>query len=76
MSIWYEIKDPGDIELDGDELNVLYNSDNQGNYYVAIPIKFLTKYAKVIELETSKDNNLTHCSKCGKLKKTKKGVNV
>jgi len=43
MSIWYTIEDPEDVDIDRDcnEINILYNSDNQGNYYVAVPIKIL-----------------------------------
>lgn len=43
MSIWYEIKDIEDVEIsnDGKTLEVLYHTDNQGNWYVDIPIEFV-----------------------------------
>jgi len=43
MSIWYEIKDPADVELseDGKTVEILYKNDNTGNYYVGVPVEFL-----------------------------------
>lgn len=48
MSIWYEIKNIDDVEVseDGKEIDVLYNNDLQGNYYVSIPIDFARKVLK------------------------------
>lgn len=43
MSLWKKIKCQDDVELseDGKTLEVLYDSDNQGNYYIEIPIEFV-----------------------------------
>ena len=44
MSEWYEIKNQEDIEIskDGKVLEVLFNSNQFGNQYIEIPIKFIT----------------------------------
>ena len=45
MSIWYEIKDGSNVELsaDGTTVEVLFNTDYNGNNYVDIPIEFIKK---------------------------------
>ena len=46
MSIWYEIKDPDDIEIseDGKDFDVLFKDDFvNGNYYITIPIEMIKK---------------------------------
>lgn len=45
MSEWYEIKKQDDIEIsaDGKTLEVLFNTNQFGNQYIEIPIKFITK---------------------------------
>lgn len=37
MSSWKQVK-PEDIELDGDELNILYSTDEQGNNYLVLKL--------------------------------------
>ena len=43
MSIRYEIKDKDDVEFseDHEEIEILFNNDNTGNYYVDVPVKFI-----------------------------------
>ena len=43
MSIWYEIKNPEDIEIseDGKTVEILIGTDYSGNIYVEIPVKIL-----------------------------------
>ena len=43
MSVWYEIQTQEDVDvsLDGKFLNVLFSTDDAGNNYVEIPIKFI-----------------------------------
>ena len=45
MSTWYEIKEEEDIEIsdDGKTLEVWFNADFTGNYYVDIPIEMIVK---------------------------------
>lgn len=45
MSEWYEIKNQDDIEIsaDGKTLEILFNTNQFGNQYIEIPIKFITK---------------------------------
>lgn len=45
MSLWREIKDQDDVELskDGKTLDVLYDGDQHGNYYIEIPIEFVKR---------------------------------
>lgn len=45
MSEWYEIKNQDDIEIseDGKMLEVLFNTNQFGNQYIEIPIKFIAK---------------------------------
>lgn len=45
MILWKKIKDQDDVELseDGKTLEVLYDTDNQGNYYIEIPIEIIRK---------------------------------
>lgn len=58
MSLWKKIKDQDDVELskDGKTLDVLYDGDQQGNYYIEIPIEFV----KIALAEPSQDNALNH----------------
>ena len=51
VSIWYEIKDPDDVDLSDDKrsVDVLFNHDHNGNNYVTIPVKFLFKLLKDVE---------------------------
>ena len=48
MSIWIEIKDKDDVELsnDGKSVEVLYQTDDTGNYYIDIPIEFIKSLIK------------------------------
>jgi len=48
MSIWHEIKNPEDLEIseDGKTIEVLFNSDRFGNFYVDIPIIFIKTLLK------------------------------
>lgn len=43
MSEWYEVKDPDDVELseDGKIVQILFDTDINGNCYVEIPVKIL-----------------------------------
>ena len=43
MSVWHEIKKQEDVEVseDGKTIDVLFSSDNWGNNYIQIPIKFI-----------------------------------
>jgi hypothetical protein len=43
MSVWYEITNQEDVEVseDGKTIEVLFSTDNFGNNYVEIPIKFI-----------------------------------
>jgi hypothetical protein len=43
MSEWFEIKAREDVEVsdDGKTLEVLFNTNEWGNQYVAIPIEFI-----------------------------------
>ena len=43
MSIWYEIKNPEDIEIsdNGKTVEILIGTDYSGNIYVEIPVKIL-----------------------------------
>lgn len=52
MSIWYEVKNKEDVSIseDGKTVEILFKSDNQGNYYVDVPIDFLEQ-----EIENKKD---------------------
>lgn len=45
MSIWYEVKDPENIDLseDGKSVQILYNEDYNGNCYVEVPVELLTR---------------------------------
>ena len=45
MSVWYEIKDIEDIDisLDGEELHILFDSDDTGNNYVSVPVEMVEK---------------------------------
>lgn len=45
MSIWKKIKHQDDVELseDGKTLEVFYDSDLSGNWYIEIPIEFVKK---------------------------------
>ena len=43
MSRWLEIEDIEDLEVEGDMLNVLYESDDWGNNYIQIPIEMIKK---------------------------------
>ena len=51
MSQWLEIVDIEDLEIDVDNLNVLYDCDIYGNKYITIPIALITK---LIEAEKAK----------------------
>ncbi len=43
MSLWHKIKNQDDVEIsdDGETLDVLFSSDDSGNNYVEIPIRFI-----------------------------------
>ena len=43
MSIWYDIKDKEDLSLslDGKDLHVNFDGDDNGNIYVAIPLELI-----------------------------------
>jgi len=43
MSLWHLVKDIEDVELSEDKktLEVLINSDRNGNNYIEIPIEFI-----------------------------------
>ncbi len=34
MSNWIEVTDPEDIEIDGEDINILYSNDKFGNNYI------------------------------------------
>jgi len=53
MSEWFEIKDRSDIEVsdNGETIEVLFDSDRNGNKYVDIPISLI---AEVIGAELKK----------------------
>ena len=55
MSQWLEIVDIEDLEIDVDNLNVLYDCDIYGNKYITIPISLITK---LIEASKAKPNPL------------------
>ncbi len=41
MSFWQEIEDKDDVEIDGDDINVLTSSDNFGNNYIHFPKQWI-----------------------------------
>ena len=43
MSEWFEIKDADNVDLskDGEEMHILFNTNNFGNQYVSVPIKYI-----------------------------------
>lgn len=41
MSEWLECKDKDDLEVDGEYLNVWFESDDFGNRYIQIPVDFI-----------------------------------
>lgn len=43
MSEWYQIKEQEDVELseDGECIEILFNTNDSGNQYVEVPIKFI-----------------------------------
>ncbi len=45
MSEWFEIKDKEDVELsgDGERIMILFNTNEFGNQYVEIPVKFIRR---------------------------------
>lgn len=43
MSIWHKVTEPDDIEIDGEDINILYKTDNQGNSYVYFKKSIITK---------------------------------
>lgn len=45
MSEWFEIEDQEDVELskDGRSIEILFNSTDQGNQYVDVPIEFIRR---------------------------------
>lgn len=48
MSTWIEIKKQGDVEYDSlpmteDTIDILYSSDDFGNNYISVPVKFILK---------------------------------
>jgi len=53
MSIWYNPKKE-DIEIDGDELNILLGDDYGGNIYAAVKIKDIQE---ILEQLKEKDEN-------------------
>ena len=45
MSKWQEAK-PEDLEIDGENINIMLESDNEGNNYVEVKIKDIQKLLK------------------------------
>ena len=43
MSEWIEVKDFNDLDIDGEDLNILYEQDNFGAKYITIPMAFIVK---------------------------------
>lgn len=41
MSIWHTVDSKEDIAIDGDKINILYDSDYNGNMYVEIPLEIM-----------------------------------
>ena len=51
MSTWIDIKEQDDVDYDSlpmteDTIDVLYSSDDFGNNYISIPVKFIIKVLK------------------------------
>jgi len=50
MSLWWEVKDPDDIDLGLDgELHILFDHDYNGAKYVSIPVSLFPHIRKLIE---------------------------
>jgi len=47
MSLWYEVKDIDDLDIDGEDLNILFNTDYNGNCYVTVPIALIKEVLKL-----------------------------
>jgi len=45
MSQWYEVKDADDVELsdDGKTVEILFDTDDNGNRYVTVPVEVLAR---------------------------------
>ena len=43
MSTWIEIKDPDDIEVDGDDVNIFYSQDNLGSNFITFKKEIIKK---------------------------------
>ena len=56
MSIWKEIKQEDDINFDkrDDTIDVLYDTDNTGNYYISIPVEFIRNLIQAEEIQLKK----------------------
>ena len=55
LSYWIEITDPDDITIDGDDVDICYNSKD-GNNYITIKLDLLSK--KLQEEMKRRDLNL------------------
>ncbi len=66
MSEWFEIKDPEDVELsdDGKAVQVMFDTDNNGNRYVEIPVEMLVKLL-ADRLEIPAYLKEVYCQLCG-----------
>ena len=65
MSVWYTIKDPEDVDisLDGEFLDVLFSTDDFGNNYIEITIKFVEHCLIEHCLDEKKDKNPPNTAK-------------
>lgn len=43
MSHWIEINNPDQVEIVDDELQILYDSDDWGNNYIALPMDIIRR---------------------------------
>ena len=61
MSIWKEIKQEDDINFDkrDDTIDVLYDTDNTGNYYISIPVEFIRNLIQAEEIQLKKKHPYT-----------------
>ena len=61
MSIWKEIKQEDDISFDkrDDTIDVLYDTDNTGNYYISIPVEFIRNLIQAEEIQLKKKHPYT-----------------
>ena len=43
MSTWIEVTDIDDVEIDGDDINILYDHSPNGNNYITVPVHLMVR---------------------------------